>query len=99
MVAKGVGMAMVPLTAATLLTVAAAALPQAGGDLPRALTVVPFYVVFLVVMPLAGLLVTRLFRLGGRDGRAILFSGRPVIPWSCCRWRSPCPRTPRSSRW
>ncbi|AOS63451.1 bile acid:sodium symporter [Actinoalloteichus hymeniacidonis] len=74
-VAKGVGMAMVPLTAATLLTVAAAALPQAGGDLPRALTVVPFYVVFLVVMPLAGLLVTRLFRLGGRDGRAILFSG------------------------
>lgn len=52
---------MVPLMAAALLVVVAA--------------VVPFYMVFLVVMAFAGLLVARMFRLDPPSGRAVVFSG------------------------
>lgn len=77
-VVEGVGVTMVPLMVAVLLTVVASQVPKLGdgsgrlGDVAR---VVPFYVVFLIVMPFAALGVVRLFRLGARDGRAIVFTG------------------------
>ncbi len=73
--ADAMGAAMVPLMAATLLTVVAAQLPKLGGSLGDVARVVPFYVLFLLVMAFAGLAVARLFRLNGPDGRAIVFTG------------------------
>jgi ACR3 family arsenite efflux pump ArsB len=63
--------------AAVLLTVVASQVPKLGdagslGDVGR---VVPFYVLFLVVMAFAGLGVARLFRLDAPAGRAIVFTG------------------------
>lgn len=49
--------------AATLLTVVASQVPQLGDSLADVAAVVPFYVVFLVVMAFAGRAVARLFRL------------------------------------
>ncbi|WP_037841013.1 bile acid:sodium symporter [Streptomyces sp. NRRL WC-3549] len=75
--ADAVGTAMVPLMAATLLTVVASQVPglSEAGSLTDVAHVVPFYVLFLVVMAFAGLGVARVFRLGPRDGRAIVFTG------------------------
>ncbi|WP_345661700.1 bile acid:sodium symporter [Streptomyces venetus] len=67
--------AMVPLMAATLVTVVASQVPQLGDSLPDVAAVVPFYVAFLVVMAFAGKAVARLFRLGAPAGRAIVFTG------------------------
>jgi ACR3 family arsenite transporter len=67
-----VGATMVPLMAATLFTVVASQMPALTADVAG---VVPFYVLFLVVMAFAGLGVARLFRLGVPAGRAVVFTG------------------------
>ncbi|MEV5539420.1 bile acid:sodium symporter [Saccharopolyspora shandongensis] len=66
---------MVPLMAATLLTVVASQVPKLGNGLATVARVVPFYVLFLVVMAFAGRAVARLFRLDVPDSRAIVFTG------------------------
>ncbi|MEU9134188.1 bile acid:sodium symporter [Kitasatospora sp. NPDC048540] len=73
--ADAAGAAMVPLMAATLLTVVASQLPRLGGSLGRVAAVVPCYVVFPFVMVFAGRAVARLLRLGVPAGRAVVFSG------------------------
>ncbi|WP_342713685.1 arsenic resistance protein [Lentzea fradiae] len=65
---------MVPLMAVTLFTVVASQVPKLG-DLAVVAGVVPFYVVFLVVMAFLGLGVARLFRLGVPESRAVVFTG------------------------
>ncbi|TDC62832.1 arsenic resistance protein, partial [Streptomyces hainanensis] len=67
--------AMVPLMAATLLVVVASQVPKLDDSLADVARVVPFYVVFLVVMAFGGLAVARLFRLDVPAGRAIVFTG------------------------
>ncbi|WP_440572481.1 arsenic resistance protein [Streptomyces sp. KR2] len=73
--ADAAGTAMVPLMAATLLTVVASQVPKIGDSLGDVAAVVPFYAAFLVVMAFAGLAVARLFRLGTPAGRAVVFTG------------------------
>lgn len=73
--AHAMGTLMVPLMAVTLVTVVASQVPKLGGSLADVAGVVPFYLVFLVVMAFAGLGVARVFRLDARDGRAVVFSG------------------------
>lgn len=70
--ARGVSTAMVPLMVVTLLVVVASQVPAVGVDV---LGVVPFYVVFLVVMAGLGVGVARVFRLGVREARAVVFTG------------------------
>lgn len=74
-VASAVGSAMVPLMAATLAVVAASQVAGLGAGALEALRVVPFYVAFLVVMPLLGVLVARVLRLDVPASRAVVFSG------------------------
>ncbi|MFG2041247.1 arsenic resistance protein [Dactylosporangium sp. NPDC048998] len=69
------GAVMVPLMAATLFVVVASQVPKLNDDVSVVLGVVPFYVVFLVVMAFAGLGVARLFRLDAAAGRAVVFTG------------------------
>ncbi|MGA8112942.1 MAG: bile acid:sodium symporter [Actinocatenispora sp.] len=69
------GAAMVPLMAATLVTVVASQVPKLDDSLTDVARVVPFYVAFLLVMAFAGLAVARLFRLDTPDGRAVVFTG------------------------
>jgi ACR3 family arsenite efflux pump ArsB len=66
---------MVPLMAATLLTVVASQIPKLGGHLGDVGAIIPVYVVFLVVMAFAGRAVARLFRLNTADSRAVVFTG------------------------
>ncbi|MBC9728022.1 bile acid:sodium symporter [Streptomyces sp. TRM68367] len=66
---------MVPLIAATLLTVVASQIPKLDDSLTDVAAVVPFYVLFLVVMAVAGKTVARLFQLETGAGRAIVFTG------------------------
>jgi ACR3 family arsenite efflux pump ArsB len=66
---------MVPLMAATLLVVVASQVPKLGDDFTDVIGVVPFYVLFLVVMAFAGWVVARLFRLDVTAGRAVMFTG------------------------
>jgi len=68
-------MAMVPLMAATLLVVVASQLPKLGDSLADVAAVVPFYVLFLIVMAFAGGAVARLFRLDAPASRAVIFTG------------------------
>ncbi|GHE39800.1 arsenic resistance protein [Streptomyces cellulosae] len=74
-VADAMGTTMVPLMAATLLTVVASQVPKLNDSLTDVARVVPFYVLFLVVMAFAGLAVARLFRLDVPASRAIVFTG------------------------
>ncbi|WP_338676445.1 bile acid:sodium symporter [Streptomyces sp. SCSIO 30461] len=67
--------ATVPLMAATLLLVVASQMPKLEGSLVDVAAVVPFYVLFLVVMAFVGHAVTALFRLGTAASRAVVFSG------------------------
>lgn len=67
--------AMVPLMAATLFTVVASQVPGVGAGLGDVAAVIPFFVLFLVVMAFAGRAVARLFRLGTGAARAVVFSG------------------------
>ena len=73
--AEAAGTLMVPLMVATLLVVVASQVPELGDDLSAVVAVVPFHVVFLVVMAGLGVAVARLFRLPVADGRAIVFTG------------------------
>ncbi|WP_406630838.1 arsenic resistance protein [Amycolatopsis sp. WGS_07] len=73
--ADAAGTAMVPLMAATLVTVVASQTPKLHSGLGPVASVVPFYVVFLVAMAFAGLGVARLFRVDTPAARAIVFSG------------------------
>ncbi|MFI6014951.1 arsenic resistance protein [Streptomyces sp. NPDC051243] len=66
---------MVPLMAATLLTVVASQVPKLDDNLTDVAAVIPFYAAFLVVMAFAGKAVARLFRLDAPAGRAIVFTG------------------------
>ncbi|MFD4973209.1 arsenic resistance protein [Streptomyces sp. NPDC058424] len=66
---------MVPLMVATLLVVVASQIPKLGDSLGDVAAVVPFYVVFLVVMAFAGKAVAYLFRLDAPAGRATVFTG------------------------
>ncbi|MFJ9126651.1 arsenic resistance protein [Streptomyces sp. NPDC102340] len=70
-----VGITMVPLMAATLLTVVASQIPKLDDNLGDVARVVPFYVLFLLVMALAGRAVARLYRLDVPSGRAVVFTG------------------------
>jgi ACR3 family arsenite efflux pump ArsB len=69
---RGVSTAMVPLMVVTLLVVVASQVPKVG---VAVLGVVPFYVVFLVVMAGLGVLVARVFGLAVPEARAIVFTG------------------------
>ena len=73
--AEALGTTMVPLMMATLLTVVASQIPKLNDNLTDVARVVPFYVLFLVVMAFAGLGVARLFRLDVPAARAIVFTG------------------------
>ncbi|MGW0708375.1 bile acid:sodium symporter [Streptomyces sp. NPDC002643] len=66
---------MVPLMAATLLTVVASQVPELDDSLTDVVAVIPFYAAFLVIMAFAGKAVARLFRLDVPAGRAIVFTG------------------------
>ncbi|WP_435975385.1 bile acid:sodium symporter [Streptomyces sp. Qhu_M48] len=66
---------MVPLMAATLLTVVASQVPELGDNLTDVAGVLPFYAAFLVIMAFAGRGVARLFRLDVPAGRAVVFTG------------------------
>jgi ACR3 family arsenite efflux pump ArsB len=66
---------MVPLMAATLLIVVASQIPRLGGHLADVGGVIPFYVIFLVVMAFVGRAVARLFRLEVPAARAVVFTG------------------------
>ncbi|SDU67115.1 Arsenite efflux pump ArsB, ACR3 family [Amycolatopsis keratiniphila] len=72
---RGVSTAMVPLMVATLLVVVASQVPKLGDDVGAVLGVIPFYLVFLAVMAVLGLITARLFRLAAADSRAIVFTG------------------------
>ena len=74
-VSDGMTAAMVPLMALTLLVVVASQVPKLGGQFADIAAVVPVYVLFLVVMAVAGLMVARLFRLDVAAGRAVIFTG------------------------
>lgn len=74
-VADAASTAMVPLMAATLLVVVASQVPKLGGSLADVAAVIPFYVVFLIVMAYAGKAVARLFRLDAPASRAVVFTG------------------------
>lgn len=69
---RAVSAAMVPLMVGTLLVVVASQVPKVG---VAVLGVVPFYVVFLVVMAGLGVLVARVFGLAAPEARAIVFTG------------------------
>ncbi len=71
-VGRAATVTMVPLMAATLFVVVASHAREAGGDVLR---VVPFFVLFLLVMAFAGRGVARLFRLDVAAGRAVVFTG------------------------
>ncbi|WP_205937919.1 arsenic resistance protein [Rhizobium leguminosarum] len=73
-VSSGLGLLPVPATTLVLLIVVLAVVPQLGAALDDALRVVPIYVAFAVVAPLAGWGVSRLFRLSAPAGRAVAFS-------------------------
>lgn len=66
---------MVPLMAATLLVVVASQVPKLGDRVSDVAAVIPFYVLFLIVMAFAGKAVARVFRLEAAAGRAIVFTG------------------------
>lgn len=66
---------MVPLMAATLLTVVASQVPKLGDSLTDVAAVIPFYAAFLVVMAFAGKAVAHLFHLDTGAARAIVFTG------------------------
>lgn len=74
-VSAAVSTAMVPLMAAVLITVVASQIPKLGDERGQVAAVLPFYVLFLVVMAFAGLGVARLVRLDVPESRAVVFSG------------------------
>ena len=75
LVSHAMAAVMVPLMAATLFVVVGSQVPKLGDDATEVAAVVPFYVLFLVVMAFAGWGVARLFRLDPAAGRAVVFTG------------------------
>ncbi|WP_030386609.1 bile acid:sodium symporter [Streptomyces sp. NRRL S-241] len=74
-VAEAATTTMVPLMAATLLIVVASQIPGLDDSLTDVAAVVPFYVVFLIVMAFAGKAVALLLRLDVPGSRAVVFTG------------------------
>lgn len=74
-VSQVLGLLPVPATALVLFIVVAAVLPQLGQARAAALGVLPVYLAFALLAPVAGWLVARLFRLAPPAGRAVAFSG------------------------
>jgi arsenite transporter len=74
-VSTAAGMALVPLMAATLVTVVASQIPKVDDSLRDVAGVLPFYVAFLVVMAFVGIGMARLFRLDTGAARALVFTG------------------------
>ena len=72
--AAALGLLPVPATALVLLIVIAAVLPQLGAAIPAALSVLPLYIAFAVIAPVAGWLVARAAWLDAPGGRAVAFS-------------------------
>lgn len=71
---SALGLLPVPATALVLFIVVAAMLPQLDAAIPAALAVLPIYVAFAVLAPIAGWLVARCARLDAEAGRAVAFS-------------------------
>jgi len=69
------GLLPVPATALVLFVVVASVLAQLGQARAAALAVIPVYIAFAVLAPLAGWLVARLCRLAVPAARAVAFSG------------------------
>lgn len=69
------GVLPVPATALLLFVVVASVLPQLGQARAAALAVIPVYIAFAVLAPLAGWFVARLCRLAAPAARAVAFSG------------------------
>lgn len=67
--------AMVPLLALTLAVIVGAQIETVRAHVGALLPVVPLYVVFLVVAPMLGILVARVFRQDAATSRATMFSG------------------------
>ncbi len=68
------GLLPVPATALVLLIVIAAVLPRLGDAMPAAIRVLPLYIAFAAIAPVAGWLVARAARLDAPGGRAVAFS-------------------------
>lgn len=68
------GLAPVPATALVLFVVVAAVVPQIGPALDDTLRVMPIFVAYAIVAPLAGWGTSRLFRLDAPACRAVAFS-------------------------
>lgn len=73
-VTAALGLFPVPATALVLAIVIAAVLPQLGAALPAALHVLPIYIAFAVIAPVAGWLAARAAGLDTPAGRAVAFS-------------------------
>jgi ACR3 family arsenite efflux pump ArsB len=67
--------AMVPLMVVVLVVVTASQIPKVSGSLTDVIAVVPFYVIFLVVMAFLGRVVGDLFAFDTGGRRAVVFSG------------------------
>ncbi|WP_415858822.1 arsenic resistance protein [Agromyces laixinhei] len=67
--------ATVPLMMLTLAVVIGSQIAAVGGEVLTLLRVIPLYVVFLMVMLVAGLAASRLGRLDAPESRAVIFSG------------------------
>ncbi|KSV73582.1 MULTISPECIES: arsenic resistance protein [Sinorhizobium/Ensifer group] len=71
---SALGLLPVPATAVVLFVVVAAMVPQLGPALDDALRVLPVYMAFAVVAPLAGWATATLFRLDAPAARSVAFS-------------------------
>lgn len=72
--AAALGLLPVPATALVLSIVIAAVLPRLGAAIPAAFSVLPFYIAFAVIAPVAGWFVARAAQLDAPGGRAVAFS-------------------------
>lgn len=61
-------------TALVLFIVVAAMIPQIGSDIRLTFQVLPLYIMFAVISPILGWMVSRLFSLDSLSGRAVAFS-------------------------
>lgn len=73
-ISAALGLLPVPATAVVLFVVVAAVVPQLGPALDDALRVLPIYVAFAVVAPVAGWATARMFRLDVPSARSVAFS-------------------------
>jgi ACR3 family arsenite transporter len=72
--ASALGLFPVPATALVLFIVVAAVLPQLGAAISAATQVLPLYIAFAIIAPIAGWLVARAAGLNAPGGRAVAFS-------------------------